>query len=173
MELTDFWSIVEDSAREGTDPDERAARIAASLAALSDEDLIAFQGHFDDQMDRLGGDLVWKAAALIRNGCGDDSFSRFRAWVIGLGREAVDRVVADPDHLAERPEIQRLAGRDDSEWADDEWPDWEEFEFAAVNEYERRHGAVALPRGERAVTPEGEDRELPRLDAMFPDSGPL
>lgn len=90
MDLDGFWDIVEGSARESTDPDGRADRIATALAALSDEDLIAFQGHLDGQMDRLDGHLVWKAAALIRNGCGDDGFSRFRAWVIGLGREAVD-----------------------------------------------------------------------------------
>ena len=56
--------------------------------------------------------LMWAAAAQIRNGCSDDGFEDFRRWLIGLGREAFERVVQEPDRLAELPEVQRLSGRD-------------------------------------------------------------
>lgn len=175
VDLVGFWGLVERSALENADPYARAEWIARALTGLSDEDLVDFQEHLDALSQRAGGDLVWQAAALIRNGCGDDSFSRFRAWLIGLGRDTFERVVADPDHLADRPEVQRLAGRVDRDWADEEWPEWEEFEFVAVHEYERRFGpSASIPRA-AALPPTAEEpyRELSRLAARFPENGPF
>ncbi|WP_406044423.1 DUF4240 domain-containing protein [Micromonospora sp. NBC_00898] len=53
------------------------------------------------------------------------SFEDFRMWLIGLGRDAFERVVQEPDRLAELPEVQRLSGRDSGDWSEQEWPAWE------------------------------------------------
>lgn len=46
---------------------------------------------------------LWAAGYLINDGCSDDGFEYFRAWLIAQGREVFERVVADPDALAGLP----------------------------------------------------------------------
>jgi hypothetical protein len=191
MDLAGFWAIVERSARDTADPFERAEWLAQALTGVADDDLVDFQDHLDEQTGRVSHWLVWHAAVLIMGGCSDDSFSRFCAWLVGLGRDAVDAIAEDPDRLADRPEVQRLAGRRCVTWAEEEWPQWEEFEFVAVEEYERRFGEDALiydaqaartdasPVSQRMMEtrwdhhdPAESSRRLPRLAAMFPQAGP-
>ncbi|MFC4045709.1 DUF4240 domain-containing protein [Dactylosporangium siamense] len=180
MDIDGFWAIIEGSGR-GTDPIERGERIERALAELSVEDLLDFQDYLDEQMSRVDGDLMGEAATLILCGCGDDSFCRFQAWLVGLGRKTLDRVADDPDLLADEPEVQRLAERHPRDWTNEEYPWFEKLEFAAVHEYERREldpGQIydALrARDVRDTTPhqdrEAGDRDpneaLPRLTAMF------
>jgi hypothetical protein len=194
MNLAGFWDLVERSARDTSDPDERAEWLAEAVTDLAVDDLADFQGHLDDQMRRVSSWLMWHAAVLIEGGgCSDDGFSRFRAWLVGLGQDAVDQIADDPDRLADRPEVQRLAGRHPRSWAEEEWPDWEDLEFMAVHEYKRRLGdhasiydvlrtrwagvEVSSPRtaedrwDHHDVTE--SHRRLPRLTAMFPPPGPF
>jgi hypothetical protein len=51
-------------------------------------------------MDRAYSWPLWGAAYVINGGCGDDSFSDFRASLISRGRTAFDRALNDPDSLA-------------------------------------------------------------------------
>jgi hypothetical protein len=41
--------------------------------------------------------------------CGSDSFHYFQIWLVGLGRDAYDAAIADPDSLATVPDVRRLA----------------------------------------------------------------
>jgi len=47
-------------------------------------------------------------------------FWYFLPWLVGLGREYFDRVVADPDALADVPEVRRLAMLTMDRWTDDD-----------------------------------------------------
>jgi hypothetical protein len=60
---------------------------------------------------------LWGAAYLINGGCSGDGFEYFRGWLLVQGRAVYERVVADPDALADLPAIQAAAaaGRDDIE----------------------------------------------------------
>lgn len=61
---------------------------------------------------------MWGAAYLMCDSlCSGDGFWYFQAWLIGLGREAFELAVADPDNLAGLPEVVRLAGRPVDEWS--------------------------------------------------------
>ncbi|MFC6564259.1 DUF4240 domain-containing protein [Actinoplanes utahensis] len=180
MDIDGFWAVIEGSGR-GTDPMERGERIERVLAGLSVEDLLDFHDHLDEQMSRVSGDLMGEAATLILCGCGDDSFFRFQAWLVGLGRDTLGRVAGDPDLLADEPEVRRLAERHPRDWTNEEYPWFEELEFAAVHEYERReldpgdiyhalrarHDADATPRRDRESDDRDPDEALPRLTAMF------
>jgi hypothetical protein len=44
---------------------------------------------------------LWGAAYLIHGGCGDDTFNDFRSSLISRGRRCFERVIADPDSLAD------------------------------------------------------------------------
>lgn len=188
MDLDSFWSLVERSAAVSDDPDERNEWLAEELTGLSDSDLLDFHDHLREQMHRVANWLTWHAASLIMRGCSDDGFTGFRAWVVGLGRAAVDSVAEHPDNLADRPEVQRLVGRHMRDWAEAEWPYSEELEFVAVEEYHRRFGEQASiydaleargddkPQALQQVDevsrdhrdPEEARNRLPRLAAMFP-----
>lgn len=71
---------------------------------------------------------------LIKDGvCSSDGFWYFQVWLIGLGREAFERAVANPDNLASVSEVLRLAGRPADDWSLDEWPNWELLDSVASN----------------------------------------
>ncbi len=134
---------------------------------------------------------LWAAADRIFGGwCSDDGFCYFGLWMVGLSREAFSRAVADPDALADAPEVQRLVGRLREMWNDD-WPGWESLDYVALEAYgvltgvdddcgdafyeaveAEQHGGSGSsgPLGERwDVRREDEAaRKLPRLSAMFP-----
>jgi hypothetical protein len=44
---------------------------------------------------------IWGAAYWYAGGCGDDAFENFRWNLIALGREWYDRILANPDDLAD------------------------------------------------------------------------
>ncbi|WP_373430749.1 DUF4240 domain-containing protein [Streptomyces sp. B3I8] len=81
---------------------------------------------------------LWVATERIFGGwCSDDGFCYFGLWMVGLGRNAFSRAVADPDALADTPEVQCLVARPRGLWNDD-WPEWEPPR-------PRRHGGVRAP----------------------------
>lgn len=101
-----------------------------------------FQVCLDQVTQDASTEDLWAAAARIFGGrCSDDGFCYFGLWMVGLGREAFERALADPDALADAPEVQRLAGRPRDEWNDD-WPEWELLDYVALEAYERAAGGA-------------------------------
>lgn len=49
---------------------------------------------------------LWAAAYVINGGCSDDGFDYFRGWLIVQGHGVYERVVADPDTLADLPVVR-------------------------------------------------------------------
>jgi len=138
--VDDFWDLIHRSAPAANGQD-RAAWLTDHLAQLPVEQIIEFELHLTTQRRRVDTQLMWGAACHIMQGrCSDDSFWYFQPWLVGLGREAFDRVAAHPDALAQLPQVRRLAGRARSEWSDDEWPEWELLNYVAVNAYQNATG---------------------------------
>jgi hypothetical protein len=44
---------------------------------------------------------LWGAAYVLLGGCSEDAFDYFRGWLIGQGEEAYNKVMKDPEFLAE------------------------------------------------------------------------
>jgi hypothetical protein len=70
---------------------------------------------------------LWGAAYVIEDGCSDDCFRDFRAYLISLGREPFEAALRDPDSLA--PVVQ-----------DAEEGDWENADNVAPDAYESATG---------------------------------
>jgi hypothetical protein len=139
MDVDEFWLLVETTGSE--DPEGRAQRLTDRLAAHPEAEIESFAMHLDAARERLDTFALWGAAYLVCDGlCGDDGFYYFQAWLIGLGRQAFERIAIDPDELAELPAVQRLAGRAPDGWAEDEWPQWESLDYVANQAHERRTG---------------------------------
>jgi hypothetical protein len=107
MDREQFWALIE-AARAATGGDCRAltAQLVAALGERSVNDVLAW--------DRIHGDLMaesyrrdlWGAAYLINGGCSDDGFDYFRGWLLGQGHARWQAALADPDSLADHPEVR-------------------------------------------------------------------
>jgi hypothetical protein len=110
MRTHDFWAVIDRAtADRPASPDEVAKRAATELATRDREEILAWERHLGKVLAASGTQDLWAAAYLINGGCSEDGFDAFRGWLIAHGREAVARAVADPDSLAELPEVRAAA----------------------------------------------------------------
>jgi len=176
---------VERSGRESADPEERTDWLIDALAGYEPGDIADFQLRLDELRDRADTYRLWGAAWLICGGlCDDDGFWAFQAWLIGQGRDVYEAVAADPDALADVPAVRELAGRDNADWDEAEWPDWESLDDVAEDAYEDATDGdlerVLLERGhDFRLSPQPSDvpwdfeddeemeRRYPRLTKIF------
>ncbi|RSS35352.1 DUF4240 domain-containing protein [Streptomyces sp. WAC08241] len=187
-----FWALIEElSSRPGT-RDERLEWLEGELLRRPAEKSVAFQVRLEKACGAAHTRALWRAADRIEGGgCTDDGFHYFTLWLVGQGRKVYEAVLADPDALADLPEVRALAGRHRDDWDDDEWPEWEELDYVAQDAYDELTGQEdddgeefldAVEEAEEAEDEEGEEREedeergasgpegwtLPRLTALFP-----
>ncbi|MEV5172429.1 DUF4240 domain-containing protein [Streptomyces flaveolus] len=112
MNKQQFWELISAARDQVIDPRESetvAHEATLLLAARPAEEIIAAQQVFWDLMAESYTNPLWTAAYVINGGCSDDGFDYFRGWLVAQGREAFERVVADPDTLAELPAVQASA----------------------------------------------------------------
>ncbi|GAA3130324.1 hypothetical protein GCM10010466_21240 [Planomonospora alba] len=182
MEIKDFWHLIERSRTAADDTDGRTEWLVERLVERSIQDVVDFNGH----RHRLDLDAfqwpLWAATCVITGGYSDASFDCFREWLIGLGRETYERVVADPDALADVPEVRELAARKEKRMKVS-LPEWEDLVFVPVRAYAEITGEdedeaeAALDLDGLAAEPPGEGwdlsdmeenaRRLPRMCALF------
>jgi hypothetical protein len=142
MNVDGFWRLLDDSAKHSGDRDARLEWLQAHLVQRGAEEIIDFEVLLLQTKRRADTWLMWGAAYLICDGlCSDDGFWYFQSWLVGLGRQTFERVVADPDSLVDVPEVRRLAGRRTRQWDDSEWPEWESLNYVASLAYERVTGS--------------------------------
>ncbi|MFJ3788767.1 DUF4240 domain-containing protein [Kitasatospora sp. NPDC090091] len=159
MDTDAFWDVVEQCRRAADTLEERLVRLEEELSRRPLADVVRFQVRLEEVVDDAYTWELWAAADRIKGGwCSDDGFFYFRLWLVGCGRAAFERVLGDPDSLAELPEVRRLAGRPRAEWCDtEEWPDWEELDYVAESAFARLtggDGAEADERDEEEVSDE-------------------
>jgi Protein of unknown function (DUF4240) len=116
-----FWRLVEDARREaGGDTERQSQLLAARLERLPAQQIADF-GAIRHRLDRRAYTWeLWGAAYVIDDGCSDDCFRDFRAYVISLGRGPYEAALRDPDSLAA---VAQDAEEGDWENADDVAPD--------------------------------------------------
>lgn len=91
-----FWEIIEAAAAGGTTGDEQVAAITDSLARFRPSQIKAFDKLLRQALDAANHYDLWALAYLAQDGCSDDAFEGFRAWLILQGRAAFDLVLTDP-----------------------------------------------------------------------------
>jgi hypothetical protein len=113
MDRQEFWNIVETArARASGDMDAVADHAVSILAALPRAEIVEAAQPLWDLMADSYQDELWAAAYLINGGASDDGFEYFRGWLIAQGREVFERVVADPDALADLPAVRAAAAEE-------------------------------------------------------------
>ncbi|MBC3840900.1 DUF4240 domain-containing protein [Streptacidiphilus sp. 4-A2] len=178
MDTQEFWKLVAEARREVPEPaDGRpvAERAAALLAARPRAEIVAAQQALWELMADSYRNPLWAAAYLINGGCSDDGFDYFRGWLITQGRDVFERVVEDPETLAELPVVRAAA-------ADGTDLDCEATLGIAWNAHKAATGeqlppgsfSIRYPKLDPAWAFDFDDRKevdrrLPRLSALFRD----
>jgi Protein of unknown function (DUF4240) len=161
-----FWQLVEAARRDADGDTERQSELIADRLGKLPADQIAEFGSIRQRLDQQAYSWdMWGAAYVIEDGCSDDCFRDFRAYLISLGRRVYEAALRDPDSLA--AVVQ-----------DAEAGDWENADDVAPDAYERVAGDD-LPAGDSDLsgpprgTPWDSDqidelmRRYPRLVARF------
>jgi len=107
-----FWQLIEAARSQASNPndgEEVVHRATSLLATYPAWEIIAAQQALWDVMADSYTNPLWAAAYVINGGCSDDGFDYFRGWLIAQGHEVFERIVADPDTLAEVPVVRASA----------------------------------------------------------------
>jgi Protein of unknown function (DUF4240) len=121
MDEAAFWRLVADTRADAdNDTGRQSELLEARLRRLPAHQIAAFE-RIRHALDRRAYTWeVWGAAYVIEDGCSDDCFRDFRAYLISLGERPYETALRDPDALA--PTVQD-AETGDWENADDPAPD--------------------------------------------------
>jgi hypothetical protein len=107
MDREQFWALIE-AAKTATGGDCRAqtAHLVAALSKRSVDEVLAWDHIHGDLMAESYRRDLWGAAYLINGGCSDDGFDYFRGWLLAQGQAVWQAALADPDSLADHPEVR-------------------------------------------------------------------
>jgi hypothetical protein len=119
-----FWRLIAQARQAGNgQSDEVSNHLRDLLTGLPPQQIVAFD-RFRHRLDKRAYTWdLWGAAYVIEDGCSDDCFRDFRAYLISLGREPYEAALRDADSLAAVVE-------------DAETGDWENADSVAPDAYE-------------------------------------
>jgi hypothetical protein len=168
MDEDRFWKIIQ-TAKDNSkgDYDQQQEELADELRKLTTDDIILFGNRFQYFRGQANTWELWGAIYIIHGGCGDDSFSDFREWVIGQGREFYYRTTNNPETLVD-VETDKI-----------EDVEWEGLGYVPATVFEELTGQeMPYPYQEQQETignewaEEGDDLKqmFPRLAAKYSDN---
>ena len=121
MDKSAFWGLIERTRADADDDTERQSELLEErLSKLPPRQIARFEQIRRQMDERAYSWDIWGAAYVIDDGCSDDCFRDFRAYLISLGSRAFEAAMRNPDSLA--PTVQD-AEEGDWENADDVAPD--------------------------------------------------
>jgi hypothetical protein len=100
-DLVLFWKVIDSTTALESQPDKQLAALHAALSKLPLEQIERYESSFDSEMKRSFSWDLWGAAYVVHGGASDDSFEYFRCWLISKGKRVFEKVLADPDSLAD------------------------------------------------------------------------
>jgi len=166
MNAAAFWQLTADTRAEADNNTERQSELLEErLRRLPPEQIAEFERIRHGLDEQAYSWDLWGAAYVIEDGCSDDCFRDFRAYLISLGRGPFEAAMRDPDSIA--PVVQ-----------DAETGDWENADDVAPDAYEEAAGEE-IPTGDSEASgdPSGEPwddeqqeelvQRYPRLAARF------
>ncbi len=138
MNVDEFWYLIEKSRQAGPTPGQREEFLRERLWPAPRSHLLDFVQQLSATREPASTYRLWRAADIIMDGrCSTDAFHYFQMWLVGLGRDAYDAAIANPDRLATVPAVRRLAFLP-RPWQDDDYPMWESLEYVACAIGEQR-----------------------------------
>jgi hypothetical protein len=157
------WRLIDEARGEaGSDTSRQSELLKERLTGLSPQAIVEF-ARVRRRLDRRAYTwTLWAAASVIEDGCSDDCFRDFRAYVISLGHGPYERALRNPDSLAS---VAQDAEKGDWENADDVARD--AYSSVTGNDFPLEYDDLSgSPRG-RPVPSADLPRRFPRLYARF------
>lgn len=96
LEKKEFWRLIEKSRKF-----DQTQWLTEELDQKGLEEVLDFEFLFQELMNASYHSRLWGAAFVLMGGCSDDAFDYFRGWLIGQGEEIYNKVMKDPEFLAE------------------------------------------------------------------------
>src|SRR5262249_4090539 len=113
--MSEFWTLGEQARTGPAGGGERlpcgsavGSALRARLSALPLKSIVEFDRCYTRAVARAHQWTVCAAAFVIWKHLTDDSFSDFKAGLVGLGEETFEQTVTDPDGLAGHPLVQAI-----------------------------------------------------------------
>jgi hypothetical protein len=108
-----FWELIEESRLVSPDGTHFLDKLRSSLERFHPKELRNFKKIFLTKVNELNTWEHWALAYIVRQGCGDDAFDYFKAWVVSKGLKAFDAIKSlDQDKLVsifdEDPQLEEL-----------------------------------------------------------------
>jgi hypothetical protein len=97
---TDFWAIIDATAKFAADAERQEDELRAALRELNPRQIEAFELAFQRELQRSNTWDLWGADYVIHGGASDDGFEYFQRWLIAKGHRVFSAALADPDGLA-------------------------------------------------------------------------
>lgn len=99
-----FWALIDQAKTYcGQDQDACLQWLEDRLTALGPEQALRFDAFVHGYRELAYKYGLWGAASIMCDGCSDDGFTDFRAWLIAQGRKVYMAALKDPDSLADIP----------------------------------------------------------------------
>ena len=102
MNTDALWNLI-DAVSGGDSIEDRMMLLADEVRRLDEEELLDFHRLVGEVHAELDNDGLYGAATAWMGFVSEDVFEFVRSWVIMHGRDAVSRVLADPDSLVDLP----------------------------------------------------------------------
>ncbi|NKB48246.1 MAG: DUF4240 domain-containing protein [Alphaproteobacteria bacterium] len=101
-----FWEIIETGLDDGAPFGERIEAITERLTQFKPAAIKAFHRFVQTRMAESYRSDIWALAYLLQDGCSDDAFLAFRAWLILQGRDVFIATMQQPDGF----DVTRMQG---------------------------------------------------------------
>lgn len=99
--MPEFWTCIAAARAANPKTSRVIATLRRALVKAGPKGLREFQRALDQSLRAANTWTLWGAAYLANDGCSDDGFLYFRAWLITQGKEVFERTCADPDTLTD------------------------------------------------------------------------
>ncbi|MFI6298843.1 DUF4240 domain-containing protein [Nonomuraea sp. NPDC050790] len=151
MDEETFWNLIERSGQRGGSERDRVEWLTEELSRLPAEAIADYCVWWKVTQNRAGTWDLAGAYDLVLGGGSSNSFEYFANWLIGLGREACERVTGCPEELVELPQVRRalaqrharrLGDPEAASWPEDDWPAFEALGHPGMGAYEQVTGRV-------------------------------
>jgi hypothetical protein len=166
MDEASFWALMAQTRGDADNDSGRQSELLEErLRKLPPQQIVAFQRLRHRLEERAYTWDLWGAAYVIEDGCSDDCFRDFRAYLISLGRGTYESALRDPDSLASLVQDAETGG-------------WENADSVAGDAYESATGEdIPAEDSDLSGDPRGQPwddesqetlmRRYPRLAARF------
>ena len=161
MNETLFWEIIENSHQESKgDMEIQCEKLKKAIEELTPQAAEEFSNLFDHYMDSAFTWELWGAAYVINGGCGDDTFSDFRASLISRGKQAYEKALDNPDALADEANDVALV---ENNWF------FEGIEYAVTDAVEMVIGELPPRKNPYPSDPAGSEWDEDEVYDLYPN----